>query len=171
MAWVVAGRAVQGLGAGAIGALVYVAIARGYDSAAQPRMIAVISSAWVLPGLVGPLIAGIVTEQAGWRWVFGGLAPLLPLAALAMYGPMARLRSGRAAIRRRAGRHVRATRSSWCWGRAPCSLAASLAELWQVGLLGVVGLLLARGSLRRLLPPGTLTARTGPGGRPPRWRW
>ena len=162
MTWIVLGRAVQGLGAGAIGALVYVAIARGYDSAAQPRMIAVISSAWVLPGLVGPLIAGFVTEQAGWRWVFGGLVPLLPLAALAMYGPMTRLHSGREASE--AGRPARARDAvQLVLGAGAVLVAVSLGELWQVALLGLAGIIVARGSLLRLLPPGTLTARTGPG--------
>jgi hypothetical protein len=48
MEWVVAGRVLQGFGAGAIASIVYVVTARGYDRAAQPRMIAVISSAWVV---------------------------------------------------------------------------------------------------------------------------
>jgi MFS family permease len=161
MTWIVVGRAVQGLGSGAIGALIYVAIARGYDSAAQPRMIAVISSAWVLPGLVGPLIAGIVSEQANWRWVFGGLAPLLPLAAMAMFGPMSRLRSAADAVGERPARARDAL--TLVTGAAAVLIAASLGELWQAGLLGLAGLLLARGSLVRLLPPGTLTARTGRG--------
>jgi MFS family permease len=162
MAWIVVGRAVQGVGAGAIGALVYVAIARGYDPSAQPRMIAVISSAWVLPGLIGPLIAGVVAEQAGWRWVFGGLAPLLPLAALAMFGPMARLPSQVApAAGERPARGRDAVQLAL--GAGAVLTAASLGELWQVGLLGVAGVLLARGALLRLLPPGTMTARTGPG--------
>src|SRR5437867_1515225 len=36
---VIAGRAVQGFGAGAIGAVVYAVIARAYDSGAIPRML------------------------------------------------------------------------------------------------------------------------------------
>ncbi|HEX5578414.1 MAG TPA: MFS transporter, partial [Candidatus Limnocylindria bacterium] len=57
MEWVVVGRVIQGLGAGAIYAIVYVIIGRGYDTAAQPLMIAIISSAWVVPGLIGPALA------------------------------------------------------------------------------------------------------------------
>ena len=52
MAWIVAGRVVQGFGAGAIASITYVIIARGYDRAVQPRMVAIISSAWVIPGLL-----------------------------------------------------------------------------------------------------------------------
>src|SRR5918996_5359677 len=64
MEWVVAGRVIQGLGAGAIFSIVYVIIGRGYESAAQPRMIAIISSAWVIPGLLGPAVAGYVAQEA-----------------------------------------------------------------------------------------------------------
>ncbi|MBN9619550.1 MAG: MFS transporter, partial [Actinobacteria bacterium] len=37
---------------------------------------------WVLPGLVGPLAAGVVAEQLSWRWVFVGLLPLVGSALL-----------------------------------------------------------------------------------------
>src|SRR5437016_4651379 len=62
MVVVVAGRAVQGLGAGAVPAVAYVAIGRGYPEALRPRMFAVMSSAWVVPGIVGPGVAGFGAE-------------------------------------------------------------------------------------------------------------
>ena len=78
----VAARAIQGIGAGAIPAVAYVAIGRAYPPALQPRMFAVMSSAWVLPGLIGPAISGAIAEHFGWRWVFLGLLPLVGLAAV-----------------------------------------------------------------------------------------
>src|SRR5438309_3402515 len=45
-------------------------------------MIAILSSAWVVPGLIGPALAGIVADLVGWRWVFLGLVPVLPLATV-----------------------------------------------------------------------------------------
>jgi predicted MFS family arabinose efflux permease len=45
-------------------------------------MLAVISTTWVLPSLVGPGLAGVVAEHAGWRWVFFGVLPLVPLVAV-----------------------------------------------------------------------------------------
>ena len=44
----VAARAIQGIGAGAIPAVAYVAVGRAYPTASQPRMFAVMSSAWRL---------------------------------------------------------------------------------------------------------------------------
>jgi len=81
MGVLVAARAVQGLGAGAIPAVAYVAIGRAYPTELQPRMFAVMSSAWVIPGVVGPAISGIIADTFSWRWVFLGLLPLVALAA------------------------------------------------------------------------------------------
>ncbi|MBI2765705.1 MAG: MFS transporter [Chloroflexi bacterium] len=80
--WVlVAGRAVQGLGAGVIPAVAYVSIGRGYDEAARPRMFALMSTAWVVPGLAGPGIAAAVAEVSSWRLVFLGLLPFILFSA------------------------------------------------------------------------------------------
>jgi len=163
MALVVAGRAIQGLGGGAIASIIYVAISRGYATAAQPRMIAIVSSAWVLPGLLGPALAGYVTEQTSWRWAVLGLVPLLPVAAAAVVGPIARLRvegpsqAGGAA----AGRVRDALQLAL--GSAALLGALSAPNLLLVAPAAVVGVLLGRGPLERLLPEGSLTARQGRG--------
>src|SRR3989440_6689530 len=67
-------RGVQGLGAGIITSVAYVCLGRGYPEQLKPQMIAILASAWVVPGLVGPALAGIVADAVGWRWVFLGLA-------------------------------------------------------------------------------------------------
>jgi MFS family permease len=64
------GRVLQGLGAGGLGTLAYLAVARGYPEPLRPRLLALLSSAWVLPALVGPAVAGLVAEHATWRLVF-----------------------------------------------------------------------------------------------------
>lgn len=71
-----AGRLLQGLGGGAINVCLYVIVGRLYPAPLHPRIFAAFSAAWVLPSIVGPLVAGIVTEHASWRWVFGGAAAL-----------------------------------------------------------------------------------------------
>ena len=78
----VAGRAVQGLGAGVVPAVAYVAISRCYAEESRPRMFAVLSTAWVVPGLIGPGIAALVAAAVGWRWVFLGLLPLVAAAGV-----------------------------------------------------------------------------------------
>jgi MFS family permease len=90
---VVASRVIQGLGAGVVVTLAYVGIARGYDEALRPRMFAALSSAWVVPGLVGPVLAGAVADHISWRFVFLGLLPLLPLAGVLTLPALRGLRS------------------------------------------------------------------------------
>jgi MFS family permease len=84
-------RFVQGLGGGAIAPIAYFAIGRAYPSSVQPRMFAILSSAWVLPGLIGPAIAGAVGDHTSWRFVFLGLLPLVIPAGLVTIGPLRRI--------------------------------------------------------------------------------
>src|SRR5262249_4889248 len=90
----IGGRALQGLGGGAISSTAYVAIGRGYPEYVKPRMLALLSTAWVVPGLIGPGIAGLMTETLGWRLVFLGLAPLPLLAFLLALPALRRMPAG-----------------------------------------------------------------------------
>ncbi len=58
----VGARFLQGLGAGTIQPIAYVAIGRTLPESLRPRMFATLSTAWVLPGVIGPAIAGTVGE-------------------------------------------------------------------------------------------------------------
>jgi MFS family permease len=87
----VAARFVQGFGGGAIAPIAYLAIGRAYPPTVQPRMFAILSSAWVLPGLIGPAIAGTIADHASWRFVFLGLLPLVVPAGLVTIGPLVRI--------------------------------------------------------------------------------
>lgn len=86
MTVLVGGRVVQGLGGGSVFAAAYVAIGRAYADHERPRMLAIMSTAWVVPGLVGPVLAALVADSIGWRWVFLGLIPLV-VASGALIGP------------------------------------------------------------------------------------
>jgi MFS family permease len=158
---VIAGRAVQGFGSGAIGSVVYAAIARAYPTSVTPRMIALVSSAWVVPGLIGPALAGWVTDTLNWRWVFLGIVPPVLLMGLAVYPQLARLGPAeRTAVplrgdMRRALDAVRLALGS------TLLLAALTVGLPLAPLLVVAGGWLVIGALRHLLPPGTLLLKRG----------
>jgi MFS family permease len=161
MEWVVAGRAIQGLGAGAIFSIVYVIIGRGYDAAARPRMIALISSAWVIPGLIGPAVAGFVAQEASWRWAFLALAPWLPLSVIALAGPIRGLPPPAGSPGHALDSVLDAVRLAAGAGLALGALTATSA---LVGVpMAVLGALIGFGPLRRLLPAGSLTATTDRG--------
>ncbi|MBW9093937.1 MFS transporter [Microbacterium jejuense] len=76
----VVGRLVQGLGTGGQTVALYVVVARVYPGALHGRVFAAFSAAWVVPSLIGPFLAGAVTEFLHWRWVFLGVAGLTVIA-------------------------------------------------------------------------------------------
>jgi MFS family permease len=169
----VCGRALQGIGAGAVPAVAYVAIGRSLPERLRPRMMAVLSTAWVLPGMVGPAISVAVASLFGWRAVFLGLIPLVVVTgALALPGlfRLGKAPAGDAAPGVRPG--VRpATQHRFADGLAAAAGAGlTLAGLTRVagtgqvfvgfGLL-IVGVAAMAISLRRLLPAGTFSARRG----------
>ena len=90
MAQFLAGRALQGAGGGAMIAAAYVAIARAYPDNLRPRMMALTSSVWVLPAVLGPALSGAVAERVGWRFVFLGIVPLLIVVALVVLPQLGR---------------------------------------------------------------------------------
>jgi MFS family permease len=157
-----AARFVQGFGAGVVPAIGYVAIGRSFPVEARPRMFAVISTAWVVPGLVGPVLAERVSDRLGWRWVFLGLIPLVAVAgslvvpSIMRLGPVATSDPPRRPWWRR--RMVEAARVAV---GAALILASFTASRWLLVPGVVAGVLVSLGPLARLTPPGTLHARRG----------
>lgn len=121
-------------------------------------MFAVLSSAWVVPGLVGPAIAGSVAEYLSWRVVFLGLLPIvfvaaiLTLRALQPLGPPDRVAPAErrlpGALRLSAGAGI------VLGGLASTSLVVAVPLVALGGALAVP-------ALSRLLPDGTLRAASG----------
>ena len=154
----IAGRALQGLGGGAISSIAYVAIGRGYPEGAKPRMLALTSTAWVVPGLVGPGVAGVMAEGLGWRSVFLVLAPLPGLAALLAFPSLRRMPAGIPSPQARA----RVLYAVILAGGAGLVLTGIGLPALAVALpLTAAGLALAIPAMRRLLPAGTLRAAPG----------
>lgn len=157
MTVLVLGRAIQGIGAGAIPAVAYMSIGRSYPESLQPRIFAVMSTAWVIPGLAGPGLSALVAERAGWRWVFFGLIPLVAAAGSMTVRSLRHLAPlGGAPV---PGRTLDALRVAGGTGLVLAGLTSASPLL--AGALVVSGLVMGVAPLRRLLPPGTLSARTG----------
>jgi MFS family permease len=158
----VLGRFVQGFGAGVVPAIGYVAIGRAFSVEARPRMFAVLSTAWVVPGLVGPVLAERVSDAIGWRWVFLALVPLVAVAGSLVVPAMMRLGPVEEAAPH-AGpfwRH-RMVEAGRVAGGAALVVASFNASRWLLvpGIIG--GIVFGLGPLSRLTPPGTLRARPG----------
>ncbi|AWN24400.1 MFS transporter [Deinococcus irradiatisoli] len=91
MAVLIGGRVLQGLGGGGVVAVAYQVINTAYPDAMRARMLALLSSAWVLPALLGPALSSYVTGRWSWRGVFLGLLPLVGLAAALLLPRLTRL--------------------------------------------------------------------------------
>jgi len=157
MGMFVAARAVQGLGAGLVIVALYVVVARCYPDDLRPRVFAVMASAWVVPSIVGPPVAGWLADHASWRLVFLAVAPLvLPTVLLLL--PWLRRADGRTERVRRTGHKRRALAAAV--GVAVLQYAGQRLGWLGVGLVLAAGVLLVP-SVPRLLPAGTLRARRG----------
>jgi MFS family permease len=162
MGVIVAGRTAQGFGAGLLSAVAYASIARAYASDLQPRMLATLSSAWVVPGLVGPGLSGVIAQHAGWRWVFLGLAPMPVLAALLVVPALAKLPVQTSATAPAAPEPGRIWLALQLAGGACAALVGvGLRPWWLALVLASSGSALALRALSRLWPSGTLVARPG----------
>ncbi len=78
----IVGRVLQGFASGMLISVAYAAMRTAYPADVRPRLMALWSSAWVIPGLVGPAVAGFIAETIGWRWVFLGMIPFPIIAGL-----------------------------------------------------------------------------------------
>jgi MFS family permease len=163
----VAGRFLQGLGAGAIPPTAYVAIGRSLPERLRPSMFATLSTAWVLPGVIGPALAGGITQALGWRVVFLGILPLVLAAGVMTLRSLIAVPGGAAATDADARPAAEATRR-----RVPLALILALGAGLVVGGLSasspaaiaalvVGGLVLVVPTFRRLTPAGTLRAARG----------
>jgi EmrB/QacA subfamily drug resistance transporter len=70
MTTLIAARAFQGLGAGAIIPLSMTIIGELYTLAERARTQATFSGVWGVASVAGPLVGGYITDALSWRWVF-----------------------------------------------------------------------------------------------------
>ena len=155
----IVGRFLQGLGSGATIVALYVVVARIYPPVLHPRMFGAFATAWVVPSLIGPPVAGVVAETVGWHWVFLGVGVLALVAGGAIVPALRHLRS--VSVRSTGG-------SNWAvlWAVVVAGgvLAIGLggenggALAWPIVAVAFVIVVFA---VRPLLPRGTLRLKRG----------
>ena len=150
-------RAVQGFGAGAVPATAYATIGRAYPEEIRPRVFAIMSTAWVVPGLLGPGLSSTISNAIGWRWVFLGLVPLSVVAGVVAHRalrPLAIVDGERAESR--LGGAVRVAAG------AGLVLAGLTSDSVFVAVpLVIAGVVVGIPAFLSLVPTGTLRAKRG----------
>ncbi|MCU1643322.1 MAG: bioD [Nocardia sp.] len=75
-------RAVQGIGAGAVGPMAITIAGDIYTVQERAKVQAYLASVWAASSVLGPLLGGVFAEYISWRWIF---LINLPLAAVAAW--------------------------------------------------------------------------------------
>ncbi|HEU5240984.1 MAG TPA: MDR family MFS transporter [Ornithinibacter sp.] len=81
MGSLVAFRAVQGLGAGAVQPVGMTIVGDIYSVAERATVQGYIAAVWAISSLVGPTLGGVFADYLSWRWIFFVNLPLGALAA------------------------------------------------------------------------------------------
>ncbi|MFC5722776.1 MFS transporter [Streptomyces gamaensis] len=156
----VAARGVQGLGGGLIIVAMYVVVGRAYPGRLRPKVMASFSAAWVVPVLVGPVVAGTVAEKLNWRWVFLAIPVIVLLPLAVMLPALRRLpsgdRAGAAALDRKRILLALAVAAG-----AGLLQYAGQDRDWLALVPAALGLALLAPSIVRLLPRGTFRVARG----------
>ena len=154
----VLGRLLQGLGGGIDSVVLYVVIARFVSEEARPRMFGLLTAAWLLPSVVGPLVSGVLVQAVHWRVVFALVLAGSAVSLLCLVGVVRR-----AVPEHRPGPVV-GRREVWAIVAAAALLGLHLSgQQAGTGLaLGTaVSVVVVLVTATRLLPGGTLRARAG----------
>ncbi|WP_229899431.1 MFS transporter [Streptomyces hiroshimensis] len=160
------GRALQGLGVGAVMSMAYTVIGLAYPEHLRARMFALLSSAWTVPSLIGPVIAGTLSDLTSWRGVFLLMLPLIAIAAALTLPGLRRLDRPSAAPAAPSGPWWKSPLAASILLTAGTALFLQALLLKSLALLiplALAGLVVAVPALRRVTPAGTLGLRAGVG--------
>ncbi|MGE5291449.1 MAG: MFS transporter [Micromonosporaceae bacterium] len=148
------GRFLFGIAGGGLYAVGLGAVAETYPERLRPRVLALLASMWILPGLFGPSLGALLVATVGWRWAF--IVPIPVLAGCAWLVLPSLSATGKPG----------AARLPLRW---PLQLTMG-AGMFLAGLshpapasyaLCPAGLVLALPALAHIVPPGTFRARPG----------
>jgi MFS family permease len=155
---VLIGQFLQGAGGGGLYALSLGTIAKTYPDHLRPRVMALLATMWILPGLVGPPVGALIASTVGWRYTFLAPIPILVIGwilitpALELVPPPEPQHdelSNRWPLQLMVGAGLLFT-------------SFTIIQPWTVAL-SAAGLAIAIPALRRIVPRGTFRAARGPG--------
>lgn len=160
MPMLIGGRVLQGVGGGAITVAIYVLIARAYPGHLHAKIFALFATAWVLPALIGPWLAGLIAVHLGWRWVFLGVMVLVVLAFAAVIPALNKLpRENNSQLGPVSSKRLLLAALT-ASAVIAMNLLGNTGTAWSLAAL-LAALAAALIAIRPLLPQGTFIARRG----------
>jgi len=152
------GQFLQGAGGGGLYALSLGTVAKTYPDALRPRVLALLATMWILPGLVGPPVGAAIASTLGWRWAFVAPIPVL-LATWALIAPVLDLVPRPEA----SGPAISLRWPLQLMVGAGFVFASITAFAWWVPLAVAAGFAIGVPALRHIAPRGTFRAAPGQG--------
>jgi MFS family permease len=156
MPMLLVGQFLVGAGSGGLYAISLGTVAKSYPDDLRARVLALLSTMWILPGLLGPPLGAVIADTVGWRWAFIAPFPVLVLAWI-LIAPALHLVPTASSERR-------PIRVRWpiqvMVGAGLAFVAFTIVRWWSIVLL-VGGIVVCLTALVRIVPPGTLRARRG----------
>ncbi len=156
MALLILGRFLQGWGLGAQYAVSLGAVAKTYPDAYRARIIALLTAAWLVPGVLGPPLGALIAGTVGWRWAFLVSLPLVVVAAALAFPELRGTPPSRTP--------VEGVGLGWLLllAAGAGALLIALTDLqWWSAPLAIGGSAALVPALRHILPAGSLAARPG----------
>lgn len=156
MLWLTAARALQGIGAGVIYAIAMGTIAKAYPESRRARILALLSFAWIVPGMVGPALGAFIATHFGWRWAFIAPIPMVPVVVVLALPALRRLRP--AADVPEALSPIYPV----LLGIGSAVFIAGLNGKWWIAIAtSIAGIAVAYPGFKKILPAGSIAARAG----------
>jgi MFS family permease len=151
------GQFLLGTGGGGLYALSLGTVAKTYPDGLRPRVMALLATMWILPGLMGPPIGALIASTIGWRWAFLAPVPVLIVGWILILpaldiAPRPQADDGR-------GLAVRWPLQLMV-GAGLVLTSLTIVRPWAIPL-GLAGVVLALPALARIVPAGTFRAAPG----------
>lgn len=86
MGWLIAFRALQGLGAGSLQPVVMTLVGDIFPLQQRARLQGLFSAMWAAAAIAGPLLGALFVSTIGWRWIFDINLPVGLVAGLLIWG-------------------------------------------------------------------------------------
>lgn len=152
-------RAVQGIGVGGLIVAIYAIIAVVYPPRLRPAVFSAFAGAYVVPSLIGPGLAGLLTVWFTWHAVFAFIAILLIGSLFIVVKATAGMEAQRGES---SGKSAKMLIAALCLATGTSIFnASSQVSPALCAILVVVGLAIMFFSLLPLVPQGTIRARHG----------
>ena len=150
------GQFLTGAGGGGLYAMSVGTVAKTYPDHMRARVLALLASMWILPGLIGPPMGALIASTVGWRWAFLAPYPLIALGWI-LIAPSLDLVPASGVV---------GDRLPVRWplqlmvGAGLVFTSLTFVRWWALAMLAA-GLLVGLPALARIVPPGTLHVRPG----------